>query len=876
MTSYSDLYKQSITDRETFYKQQAEKLLTWHTPFEKVVEEDFDECRFAWFTGGRLNACYNALDRHINATCNVGTNELDKTNNEKLALVYDGNDGEHAQFTYRHLLNRVLIVTNALKNHGLTTHDCITVYMPVVPATFFAALACARLGIVHNFVFGGFSPSSLAWRIKDSRSKAVITVGKVRRGDGEIDFLENVKIAAGEVDYNLKVFLFDEEMNFSIDECDQIGKIDNHKNSTCCDAIRYESNYEDEKENLHENNDKLLTKNTDRKENINKKCFDENKKTNKSLTIIRIGIDGDSSFIPCVPVESEHPLFYMYTSGSTGKPKGVVHTTAGYLLNTLLTTKHAFKFDKSDAFFCTADMGWLAAGSHSLYGPLGLGGTTVVFGGTPIFPDHFRLFKIIDKYNVTHLYTAPTVIRMLQRHFKTNQYSLDNIRMSYPMKYLRILGSVGEPLNREAFQWYKTFFNGLPIIDTYWQTESGAVMICPNLEYKEKALSAGMPFFGMQPLIVKELDGYTEILNTIDKNSVNYISIGKLSNEIYKNIININKCNETLNDKTNVRDINNNKDSNNINNKDSNNNDININNNNNNIDNNKDSINNNSNINNNISNINSNNNSNNSSINTNSANNNIITAFDGRQFVVCEANEPGTLIFKGQWPSIIRDILNDNERYKDSYWKHFKSYYHTGDEAVKDNDGYIYILGRFDDVLNVSGHRLSTAQIENVVCEVKGVSEAAVVPADDEITGQAIVIYVVRDDTRNSDTKSSELGNSIAVNKYADAKNKELSNTELVDNIICNTKISRTENFYDSTDNLSFTDDELKLKIKNDLRNKIGRIVNPKEIYIVEDLPKTRTGKIMRRVLKGILNKKDYGDISACANVEIIGKIKSY
>ncbi|KAM0677489.1 acetyl-coenzyme A synthetase 2 [Binucleata daphniae] len=676
------MYEKSICNRDEFYSEQAKKLLTWDTMFEQVTYENFDTCEFKWFIGGKLNACYNALDRHV------------KTNPKKIALIYDGNDGEKMTYTYQELLTNVLKVANLLKSKNLKMNDCVTIYMPVVPETFFVALACSRLGLIHNFVFGGFSSSSLAWRIEDSKSTFLITVDQIRRGDMKINFLENALEAAKEINEPIDILVF--SMNST--------KVCQNEN-----VIYYHN-----------------------------ECLSD-------------------AFLPCVPVDSEYPLFYMYTSGSTGKPKGIVHTTGGYLLSTLLSTKYIFDFSENDVFFCTADMGWLAAGSHSLYGPLCLGGTTIVFGGTPVYPDYFRLFKIINDYGCTHLYTAPTVIRILLRHFKNmlcqgNQdYSEESIKSKYPMKNLKIIGSVGEPLNYVAYQWYKTYFNNLPIIDTYWQTESGAVMLCPMLGTSEKPMSVGLPFFGMKPYIVRDIGDNEVLYGSQAKNMNKYELMSENSD---------NKENESK-DET-------------------------------------------------VSNVNRN-------INEQD---NIIIGNNGKKYIVCQKNEPGILIFKGQWPSVVRTILNDPERYKQSYWHVFNNFYYTGDMAICDNDGMYFIMGRSDDVLNVSGHRLSTTQIENVVSGIPGIVEVAVVPADDEITGQAIIIYALK-----------------------------------------------------SID-YEISDETLAEKIKFNLRKKIGRIVHPKKILFVEDLPKTRTGKIMRRILRGVYSGNDYGDVSACANIESLLKLQ--
>lgn len=627
MARYFDEHKMSLERRADFFGKKAKEMLTWDVPFTNAYNGLLFGAK--WFEDGKLNACYNAVDRHA------------QTNPEKIGMIYSGNDGEVLTFTYEQILSRVCEIAAVLKKFNLEKGDCVTIYLPMSPEACFSALACARLGIIHNVVFGGYSYESLAKRIDDSESKVLITCETAKRDTKNINFFNNASAAV------------DLLANKSLQRI-------------------------------------LVFNNTSENLVANVELHYFNKEVRKDV------------FVECVSVEAEHPLFYLYTSGSTGKPKGVIHATAGYLLYASMTLKTCFDFRENDVMGCTADLGWITGHSYSMYAPLLLNGTTVIFGGSPLFPTEFRLFEMIDKRRVTHLYTAPTAIRVLKKVFAEKGLGQDLISSNFNMDSLRFLGSVGEPINQEAYEWFSTAFGKgrVPIIDTYFQTETGGFMFTPIPGVSEYIPEcATLPFFGFKAFIAT-----------------------KDSDE-----------------------------------------------------------------------------------------NNIVEAKQG---------ELGVLLIQGAWPGMARGIMKDQERYKKSYFDKYPGFYFTGDEAFMDERGYLWVRGRVDDVLNVSGHRFSTAEIESAVCSDANVDEAAVVGVKDMTTGQAIHIFVV-----------------------------------------CHGKVSSKE--IDSS-------------IRATLRRKIGPIANPKNVIVCKSIPKTRTGKIMRRVLRGILMKEALGDVSTCANLDSIESLRTF
>jgi acetyl-CoA synthetase len=620
--SYGKLYRESIKDPGGFFARMAREMLVWDEMFTEAHEEDGDYSR--WFINGRINACYNAVDVHAARTP------------EKKAFIYTGNDGSTEEMTYAALLERICCFANLFSRMGLSKGDCVSIYASNSPDVFCIILACSRLGLVANCVFGGFSSLVLASRIKVSDSKLLVTVDFLERGETTQAFY-----------------------------------------SQALEALRINADFGTE---LLVLNDRMAPEQTE---------F-------KTHWLSELALD--SSFIRAVPVDSNHPIMYIFTSGSSGVAKGIVHCTAGYLLGTALTIRHCFNYTSEDLFFCTADIGWLAAGSHALYGPLLIGGTSVIFAGKPFWPSPLRLFDIISELRCTHFYTAPTVIRMLQKQIEED-HGLRSIycQKRYDLSSLKAFGSVGEPLGLRSCEFIREFFGKeIPVVNTYWQTETGSIMLAPVVGSGDPSISCsvGVPFFGIRPRVV----------------------VG--NKEAYR---------------------------------------------------------------------------------------------------TAKANEKGALLFEGSWPARALTILKDHTRFISSYFSAFPGFFYTGDEAVVDKDGNHFILGRIDDIVNINGHRLSTAEVENVVSQCEGVSEAAVVPEEDPQTGQSICICVV------------------------------------------------------AVEGACF--DRLSSLIMQELRKKIGAVMRTGRIVRVRDLPKTRTGKIMRRLLRDILSKAQTGDTSSCSNPDVVPDI---
>ncbi|KAI5135288.1 acetyl-CoA synthetase [Nematocida ausubeli] len=686
--NYGTEYRRSIENKEEFFGEQARILLNFSKDFSKTYTVDSASSRIKWFEDGEINACYNAVDRHAISTPN------------KTAIVYEDDSERVTEMSYQELLQEVLIFSKYLQSKDVKKGDTVCIYMPMEPKALIASLACARLGVSHTVVFGGFSAESLALRMEDSDAVWLITSDHTFRGGKRIDYLGNVASA-------LEI-------------------LKSGESPSCLRGM-------------------LICN----KESIPSEVLS---KTKGHLEIIDLLSDLPKETlsiedVPCVSVPSEHTLFHLYTSGSTGRPKGLSHSTAGYLLYAALTTLICFDIKEDDRFFCTAELGWITGHSYVMYGPLTLGITTVVFGGVPTFPDPLRLFRSVERMQATHLYTAPTVIRLLQKSLPTclvRPYDInesqDNLtpavdhvpnspissrsifthgvtdtfdRSRYYKEYnasevaldkidlssLRVLGSVGEPINKGAYVWFSMYFgNGvLPVIDTYWQTEAGGVMLCPLISVTEyKPESASFPFFGMQPVVMKKT---TEVEDPSSH-----------------------KVEEVV-------------------------------------------------------------------------------------------GQTGILLFKDFWPGIARTIVKNHERYCSAYLQ-YPGYFYTGDEVLKDGNGYYWIRGRIDDVINVAGHRLSTAEIESAVCSVQGVAEAAALGEEDEVTGQGVTIFIVK----SSDVPEAEL--------FA--------------------------------------------QIKAVLRKRIGSVVNPKRLLSCPELPKTSTGKMMRRVLRKILEGQEVGDVSTCINPDSI------
>lgn len=587
-----------------------------------------------WFIGGKLNVCYNCLDRHI-----------ENGYGDRIALIYERNEiGKDEYITYNDVMENVCRISNLLKKMGVRKGDRVCIYMSTNPYSIYAMLACARIGAVHVVVFAGFSSESLSERINDSQCKIIIS---------------NIKVLRGE-----KVIYLDKVVNESIKSCPSIKDVLFYDDGNDIDL----SNYNYKGVNFYSLKDE---------------------------------IKNERPYSPCEWMDSEDPLFILYTSGSSGKPKGMIHTQSGYLLGTLLTTKYIFNTKKGDIHGCLADIGWITGHSYILYGPLSNGLTTVLFDSIPSYPDHGRYWYTVEKHKITQLYLSPTAIRSLMRYD-------DGIFNQYDLSSLKVLGSVGEPINPKAWEWY---FNNIgkgkcPLVDTYWQTETGSIILSP-VPGKNGGFKPGScirPFLGISCVLMDTENG-----------------------KIYDN-------------DDDIRD------------------------------------------------------------------------------------KKGILLLTRPWPSISRTILGCHPRYINAYFNTCKGYYSTSDGAYIDKDKYIWIFGRVDDVINVSGHRIGTSEIESSLTEHPNTYESAVIGIPHEIKGSSIVAFCVL-----------------------------------------------KEGSYDKND-----EDKIKSELVYQVRKSIGGLAVPEKIYIVKGLPKTRSGKIMRRLLRKIvLNTLDNNDdISTLSDPDIIEHIK--
>ena len=540
--AYEKIYKASVEDPEKYWAEQAERI-TWFKKWDKVLEHDFANASHQWFIGGKLNACYNCLDRH-----------LDGPKADQVALLFEGDDPDvSSSMTYRELHREVCRFANVLKKRGVKKGDRVTIYMPMVLELSIAMLACARIGAVHSIVFGGFSPDSLRDRILDCESDFVITADEGVRGAKPIPLKENTDGALAETP-NVK---------------------------TCIVVRRTGGNI-----NWVEGRDLWWHE--------------------------EMGADDISDDCPAEEMDAEDPLFILYTSGSTGKPKGVLHTTGGYMVYTSLTHRYVFDYQDGDVYWCTADIGWVTGHSYIVYGPLANGAISVMFEGLPNYPDAGRFWDVVDKHKINIFYTAPTALRALMREGDGHVSKRDR-------SSLRLLGTVGEPINPEAWLWYHRNVGDsrIPIVDTWWQTETGGILITPLPgATATKPGSATRPFFGVRPVIVDN---------------------------------------------------------------------------------------------------------------------------DGNRL---EGEAQGNLCMEFPWPGLMRRVYGDSERFKNTYFIQFPGYYFTGDGCRRDADGYYWITGRVDDVINVSGHRMGTAEVESALVAHPTVAEAAVVGMPHEIKGQGIYAYV--------------------------------------------------------------------------------------------------------------------------------------
>ncbi|MDP9650433.1 acetate--CoA ligase [Paraburkholderia caledonica] len=628
MDAYHALTAEAERDYEGFWGRLARETLSWNKPFTKVLDESKAPF-YTWFEDGQLNASYNSIDRHVEAG-----------NGERVAIVFEADDGTVTNVTYQDLLQRVSRFANALKTRGVKKGDRVVIYMPMSIEGIVAMQACARIGATHSVVFGGFSSKSLNERLVDVGAVALVTSDEQMRG-GKALPLKNIA-----------------------DEALAMGG---------CEAVKSVIVYQ---------------------RTGGKIAWNES----RDLWMHEIS---QAESDQCAPerVGAEHPLFILYTSGSTGKPKGVQHSTGGYLLWAAQTMKWTFDWKSSDVFWCTADIGWITGHSYITYGPLTLGGTQVVFEGVPTYPNAGRFWDMIAKHKVTLFYTAPTAIRSL---IKAAEADAKVHPKSYDLSTLRIIGTVGEPINPEAWVWYYENVGGgrCPIVDTWWQTETGGHMITPLPGATPLVPgSCTLPLPGIMAAVVDETG----------------------------------------------QDVPN--------------------------------------------------------------------------------GQGGILVVKRPWPSMLRNVWGDPDRYKKSYFPEELGgkLYLAGDGAVRDKDtGYFTIMGRIDDVLNVSGHRLGTMEIESALVSNPIVAEAAVVGRPDATTGEAVCAFVVL-------------------------------------------KRARPEG-------------EEAVKLANELRNwvgkEIGPIAKPKDIRFGENLPKTRSGKIMRRLLRSLAKGEEITqDVSTLENPAILDQL---
>ena len=630
LTADQTLYEEADADYEAFWARQARELLTWSQDFHTTLEWDLPYAK--WFLGGELNITYNCLDRHI-----------ESGNGEKVAFHWEGEPGDTKSITYKELLDEVSKFANVLKDLGLQKSDRVAIYMPMILELPIAMLACARIGVAHSVIFGGFSPDAIIDRCEDADAKLIITADAGYRRGEPSPLKVNVDAALENGAATVKNVIV-------VNRCD-----------TPVTMVQERDHW------WHE----LMLE--------------------------------ASANCPAPPMDSEQLLYLLYTSGTTAKPKGIMHTTGGYLTQVAFTHKYVFDIHpESDVYWCAADIGWVTGHSYIVYGPLANGCTSVMYEGTPDTPrqdlrgsedrsswSKDRLWDIIERYGVTQLYTAPTAIRTFMK-WGSEEVS------KHDLTSLRVLGTVGEPINPEAWMWYHENIGGsqTPIVDTWWQTETGGNMITPLPGVT--TTKPGSACFAIPGV-------YTEVVDD-DGNKV--------------------------------------------------------------------------------------------------------------------TQGGGYLTITHPWPSMLRGIWGDPQRYLDTYWSTYEGRYFAGDGAKIDEDGYIWLLGRVDDVMNVSGHRISTAEVESSLVDHPSVAEAAVVGATDETTGQAIIGYVI------------------------------------------------LRGGFDSSD-------ELREEIRAHVATKLGPIARPRAVFLVPDLPKTRSGKIMRRLLRDVAEGRDLGDTTTLADTSVVSAIQA-
>jgi len=613
---YTEMHRRSLDDIEGFWAEEARKL-DWYKTWDKVL--DWKPPYGKWFVGGRLNASFQCIDRHVKTW-----------RKSKVACYWEGETGETKVCSYSTLFRHVNRIASVLKKLGVGKGDRVALYLPMILELPYLMLACARIGAVHTVIFSGFSAQAIADRVNDIQAKIIVTAdGAYRRG---------------------KIIPLKEITDEAVKRCPSVEKV-------------------------------IVVKRTG--ETV--------PWTEKRDIWLSSMLDDAESFVTPEPVESSHPLYILYTSGTTGKPKGIVHSTGGYLVFNHSGYEWVFNIREESVFWCTADVGWVTGHSSIVYAPLSHGAAIVLYEGAPDYPKIDRWWDIIEKYGVTIFYTSPTAIRMFMR-------SGEEGLQKHDLSSLELLGSVGEPINPEAWQWYYKHIGKerCPIVDTWWQTETGGIMLSPTPGIESIPLKPGSATFPLPGIDARVVDA------------------------------------------------------------------------------------------------------------------------DGKEL---PPGQTGYITINKPWPGMLLDIYGDPKRYQKSYWSRFPGSYYAGDFAMRDEDGYFWLLGRADEVLKIAGHRIGTAEIEDAAISHPAVAEVAVASKPDEIKGEAIVLFI---------TLKAERSPSAA----------------------------------------------LKKEITRQLRQAIGPIATPDEIYFVDSMPKTRSGKIMRRVLKAVASGQSLGDLTTLDDEASIEEVK--
>jgi acetyl-CoA synthetase len=613
---YAEMHRRSLDDPNGFWAEQARKL-DWYKTWDRVL--DWNPPYARWFVGGRLNACYQCVDRHVKTW-----------RRSKVAVYWEGENGETRVLSYSTLFRDVNRYASALKQIGVKKGDRIALYLPMIPELPIFMLACARIGAVHTVIFSGFGAQAMCDRIADTQAKVIVTAdGGYRRG---------------------KITPLKELADEAATTCSSVEKI-------------------------------IVVKRTGQSVPM---------KEGRDFWLSTL-LDKAEVLVKPEAVESTHPLYILYTSGTTGKPKGVVHSTGGYLVFNHSAYEWVFDIKEESVYWCTADVGWVTGHSSIVYAPLSHGAAIVLYEGAPDYPAVDRWWDIVEKYGVSIFYTSPTAVRLFMRYGTEGPQKHD-------LSSLELLGSVGEPINPEAWQWYYKNIGRerCPIVDTWWQTETGGIMISPTPGIEPIPLKPGSATFPLPGIDAAVVDS------------------------------------------------------------------------------------------------------------------------DGKDTA---PGQTGYLIIRKPWPGLLLDVYGDPQRYKEAYWSRFPGSYYTGDFAMRDEDGYFWLLGRADEVLKVAGHRIGTAELESAAVSHPAVAEAAVASKPDPLKGEAIVLFVTL--------------------------KKEVSPSP-----------------------------DLRKKIAEHLRRVIGPIATPDEVYFVESLPKTRSGKIMRRVIKAVAMGKSLGDLTTLEDETSVDDVK--